>query len=181
MADWLRPIAEQWPDLPVWCTTGGAGHELTNHLRGIPEYDDFQNMDLWNPSPSRLVGKHGYRDGSIVDKARHCFSFVYEGQPEARLTVDDEPPGVSDFVSVITNREQLRDPAGVATIFLTAAVVRPVVGLLSRPRAADRAGRELPRALRAAGAAGGAAPRRPVDLPRRSVTAGRRRARACGK
>ena len=124
MADWLWPIAEKWPDLPVWVTTGGAGHEFTNHLRGVDGYSDEQNMDRYNPQgPARLVGKHGWRDGSVVDKARHCFSFVYEGQPESWLTVDDEPPGVSDFVSVIQNREQLRDPAGVATIFLTACTV----------------------------------------------------------
>jgi hypothetical protein len=78
-------------------------------------------MDHWNPGPSRLVGKHGYRDGSLVDKARHCFSFVYEGQPQAWVTVDDEPPGVGDFVSVMENRQQMT-PEGTATIFLTAAI-----------------------------------------------------------
>jgi hypothetical protein len=123
MADWLAPIAEKWPDLPIWCTTGGAGHEFTAHLgnEGVAGYTEHQDMDHWNPGPSRLVGKHGYRDGSIVDKARHCFSFVYEGQPQAWVTVDDEPPGVGDFVSVMENRQQMT-PEGTATIFLTAAI-----------------------------------------------------------
>jgi hypothetical protein len=122
MADWLAPIAEKWPDLPIWCTTGGAGHEDTAHgATTNPNYDPHKDMDRWNPAPSRLVGKHGYRDGSIVDKARHCFSFVYEGQPKAWVTVDDEPPGPGQFVSVISNREQLT-PEGVSTIFLTAAI-----------------------------------------------------------
>jgi hypothetical protein len=46
---------------------------------------------------------------------------VYEGQPQAWVTVDDEPPGVGDFVSVMENRQQMT-PEGTATIFLTAAI-----------------------------------------------------------
>lgn len=120
-ADWIQPFTEKWPDLMLGCTTGGAGEELTDHSktakdgRPIDGYTDHHNMDRWNPPPSNVVGKHGYRDGTIVDKARHCFSWTYELKPRTRITIDDEPPGVSDFVSVIDNQHEMT-PEGCALI-----------------------------------------------------------------